>query len=62
MIADRNAFATAAITGIVANPSSGCNSPCDLAHYAFDIADAMMKESVKRATKAQAVAPAEDLV
>jgi hypothetical protein len=48
MIADRNAFATAVITGIVANPNSGCNSPYDLAHYAFDIADAMMKEAAKR--------------
>jgi len=41
-------YATAVIVGIVSNPESGCNTPRDLAHYAFDVAEAMMKEAAKR--------------
>lgn len=47
----RDLFARSAIVGIVANPNSGCNTTYDLAYYAYDIAEAMMKESEKRTTK-----------
>lgn len=43
----RDEFAMRALTGIVSNPESGCNSTSDLAHYAYQCADSMLKERIK---------------
>lgn len=43
----RDHFAGQALAGVAANPSSGCNSPSDLAHWAYQCADAMLRERAK---------------
>ena len=43
-------FAAAVLAGIAANPNSGCNAPRDFAHWAAQVADAMMAERSKRMT------------
>lgn len=39
----RDEFAMRALAGVTSNPASGCNTPRDLAHWAYRCADAMMK-------------------
>lgn len=39
----RDYFAAKALSGVASNPESGCNSPSDLAHWSFRVADAMLK-------------------
>lgn len=41
-------FAAAVLAGVAANPNSGCNSPKDFAHWAAQVADAMMRERAAR--------------
>lgn len=41
-------FAAAALAGVAGNPSSGCNSPRDLAHWAASVADSLVLERVAR--------------
>lgn len=38
----RDYFAGQALVGVSSNPESGCNSPRDLAHWAYQCADAML--------------------
>jgi len=42
-------FAAAVLAGVAANPNTGCNSPKDFAHWAGQVADAMLKEVSARA-------------
>jgi hypothetical protein len=42
-------FAAAALSGVAANPESGCNAPRDLAHWAASVADAMLVQVQQRA-------------
>lgn len=41
-------FAASALGGAAANPSSGANSPRDLAHWAASLADSMMIQRRQR--------------
>jgi len=41
-------FAAAVLAGAAANPNTGCNAPRDFAHWAGQVADAMMRERAKR--------------
>jgi hypothetical protein len=41
-------FAAAALAGVSASETSGCNSPYDIAHWAASVADSMLKQRSRR--------------